>query len=279
MADGYVSRSFLGRIVLFSLIYTPIEAFLESTITGEISILSAISNFVGGISIALVLGLTFPQLPFKTGTRIGIAWLTLFIIEEFSNTIEAYFFTTYVSTISLFLGAVLVGLLVTFVLAVLVGVLFVPRKVGEYFKDEMKRYFAQRPAYSWLVRIVVASVVYFPIYFAFGGLVAPFVIPYYTDPSLGLVIPSFTVIVPLEFLRGFLYVLALLPIVGVLKVKRRYLWAAIASLLYVPGAFAVFLAPSIMPVQLRIVHGLEILGDSLTYGAVLAYLLGLKRRS
>lgn len=129
MAEGYVSRSFLGRVVSFSLIYTPIEAFLESTITGEISILSALSNFVGGISIALVLGLMFFQLAFKRATRIGIAWLTLFIIEEFSNTIEAHFFTTYVATIPLFLGAVLVGLVVTFVQAALVGVLFVPGQV------------------------------------------------------------------------------------------------------------------------------------------------------
>ncbi len=213
---------------------------------------------------------------FKTGTRIGLAWLTLFVIQEFSNIVEGYFFTTYVSTISLFLGAVFVGLAITFVEALLVGVLFIPQKIGEPFKSKIKGYFAQRSRYSWVLRIVVASLIYFPIYFAFGWLVAPFVIPYYTDPSSGLVIPSITIIIPLEFLRGFLYVLALLPIIGVLKVKRRYLWATTASLLYILGAFAAFLAPSIMPIQLRIVHGLEILGDSLVYGVALAYLLGRK---
>jgi hypothetical protein len=211
--------------------------------------------------------------------RIGVVWLALFIVQEFSNLVEAYFFTTYVPTIQLFFAASFVGLLVTFVEALLAGLLFVSGKVRRSFRIETQAYLRQRSWHSWILRLMFGSLGYFPIYFAFGALISPFVIPYYQNPSLNLRIPSFAVIVPLEFVRGFLYVLALLPLIALLRVQRKYVYAGTASLLYVAGAFVPFLSGPALPVELRIFHGLEILADCLVYGAALVYLFAPKRSS
>ena len=66
-----------------------------------------------------------------------------------------------------------------------------------------------------LWRIVLSSV----IYFTFGGIVSPIVLPYYTSLSYGLRMPGFEVLAPLEIFRGFLYVIALLPLLAALRVQ------------------------------------------------------------
>ena len=254
------------------MIFTFIQLFLEYRRTDQISILSVISNFIAGIFLASVLGLMFVQLPFSRGIRIGIGWLALFVIQEFSNIVEGYFFTTYLPTTYLFLAASLVGLLVTFIEALVVVILFNPKEALRSFRNDLRAYLGQRSWGLWILRIAVGSVAYFPIYFTFGALISPFVLPYYQNSSMGLRIPSFAVMVPLEFARGFLYVTALFPILVALRTQRKHTYAGIVSLLYIAGAFVPFLSGPTLPVQLRIFHGSEILADCLAYGAVLVYL-------
>lgn len=277
VTERYLPVNSAARVLLFSLVYTFIQILLEYVRTNQTSMLSALSDSVAGIFLGAVLGLLFAQLPFMRAIRIGVAWLALFIVQEFSNLVEGYFFTTYLPTMSLFFAASFIGLMVTFIEALLVGFLFVPKKVVMSFTKEVRAYLRQRSWHSWIPRILAGSAVYFPIYFVFGALISPFVMPYYLEPSMGLRIPTFAVMIPLEFVRGFLYVIALLPMIAVLTVQRKYVFAGTASLLYVAGAFVPFLSGPGLPVQLRIFHGLEILADCLVYGAALAYLFAPKR--
>ncbi|MFQ6085559.1 MAG: hypothetical protein ACE5OY_04765 [Candidatus Bathyarchaeia archaeon] len=65
--------------------------------------------------------------------------------------------------------------------------------------------------------------------------------------------------IPLELLRGFLYVIALLPIVATLKLPKRTVFLSAVALLYVIGALVGFLTdPVSLPLFLKVVHGLEI---------------------
>ena len=246
------------------MVYAGIGIFLELLATNQASLLAVATGVIAGILLALVLNYIFRQLPFTKGGIIGLAWLVLFIIQEFSNILEGAFFTTLLATPTLFLAAVLLGLLVTFIEALLVGLLFARRISGKSYAKEVRKYLGQRSPESWILRVAAASILYFPIYFAFGALISPIVIPYYSNSSLGLRIPDFAVMVPLEFARGFLYVFALLPVLAVLRIDRRYVYVAIVSLLYVAGAFAPFLTSSTLPITLRLTHGLEILGDETT---------------
>jgi hypothetical protein len=279
MTRRYVSVSFAARVLCFSLVYDAMELILGYVGTQHTSILWVVSNFVAGIFLAVMLSVLFAQLPFRRAIRIGVAWPALFVVQEFSNLVEGYFFTTYIQTIYLFFAATFNSLLVTLIEALLVGFLFAPEKVDRSFVEEFRAYTHRRPWRSWILRIVAGSVVYFPIYFLFGALISPFVLPYYESSSMGLRIPSFTVMIPLELVRGFLYVLALLPIIALLRGERKYVFAGVASLLYVAGAVVPFLAGPGLPVQLRVFHGVEILADSLVYGAALAYLFAFQSPS
>lgn len=271
MASQHTSLRFISRVLLFSLIFTLVQLLIFYR-ANQPSTLAIALNLIDGILLALVLGPISLHLPFNRRTRIAVIWLALFIIQEFSNTVEALFFTTYLSTTALFLAASLLGLVITLIEALAAGLLFNPQRPLESFAAEMRTYFKQRSSRSWLLRFAVGSLAYFPIYFTFGAMIAPFVLPYYQDPSMGLTIPSFTVMVPLEFFRGFLYVLALFPILATLRAQKRHAYFATVSMLYVAGALIPFLTVLGFPIPLRIFHGVEILADCLAYGAVLAYL-------
>lgn len=276
MKAQLTGRDFGIRIVIFALAYAVVDSIYRSAARELVSVTFAVSSFIAGMLFALVLGYAFSRVPFRLSVRIAAAWLALFIIEMFSNLVEGYFFTTQIPTVPLFLAATMLALMITFIQALFVGVLFTPKEPLRSLTTETKGYFAQRPWHSWFWRIALCSVVYFPIYFTFGAIISPVVLPYYASPSYGLRIPSFEVMVPLEFLRGFLYVIALLPLLVALRIRRRSLYALIASILYVIGAVGPFLVDETLPILLRTVHGFEILGDCLVFGAAIVYLLGRK---
>jgi len=276
MARRSVSISFAVRVLIFSLVYDAIQLIYGYIATQQASVLWAVSDFVAGIFLGVVLALIFSRLPFRRTICVGVAWLALFIVQEFSNLVEAYFFTTYVQTIYLFIAATFNSLVITLIEALLVGLLFTPQKADRSFVQEFNAYVQRRSSRSWILRVIAGAVVYFPVYFFFGALISPFVLPYYENSGMGLRIPSFAVMVPLELIRGLLYVLALLPIVTLLRVERKYVFVALASFLYIAGAFVSFLSGPGFPVPLRVFHGLEILADSLVYGAALAYLFAFR---
>jgi len=129
------------------------------------------------------------------------------------------------------------------------------------------------------MRVALGALSYLPVYFFFGMLVIPFVMPYYTDPSMGLVIPPFTTIIPLEVLRGLMYVAVLLPVTACLDADRLTTSVALAGLLFIPGALLPLLADQGLPAQIIPFHLVEILADSVVYGHILARLFVSKKRS
>jgi hypothetical protein len=268
-----MSSKYVRSVFVFTLIFTIIFGTIEFSRTGQFSVTSIILNFIGGLSIGFVLGFISSQFPFRNGIRIAVLWLALFVIQYLSNFVEYYFFSTV--SVSIILSGLGEGLVVTFIEAVFIGLLFVPVKMDSSIGVEMKKFFEQRSGSSWFWRIVVASILYIPIYLAFGLIVTPLVTPYYTDPSFGLdlVIPSFEVILPLQFVRGLIYVLVMLPFIATLKIGRKYLFVAITLLLFIPGGFIPLLTNQMWPVLLRVFHGIEILGDYIVFAAVIVRLL------
>jgi hypothetical protein len=107
-------------------------------------------------------------------------------------------------------------------------------------------------------------------------LVSPIVIPYYRGPSFGLVVPPFTVIIPLEIVRGLMYVACLLPIAAAVGSDRRTMATALTGMLFIPGALMPLLADQGLPTPIIPFHLVEIFADSAVYGYVLARLLEAK---
>jgi len=229
---------------------------------------------LGGMLIALLLAWVLPKTQLKRPDLMVVVWLVLFVVQYFNNMIEAYFFTTVFASFSVFAGGAFACLLATLVFGIASGVLFLPETHDRSLVYGLSSYLRGGSPSSSVWRIVVGSLVYFPIYFFFGGLIGPFVLPFYTEPSIGLVIPPITVIIPLEFFRGFLYVMSLLLIFATLRANRRTVFLAVTLILYVPGALVPLLVEHSLPAGIVPFHLAEILGDSVVYGAVLTYLLG-----
>jgi len=134
-------------------------------------------------------------------------------------------------------------------------------------------YLSRRKSSAWILRIATGSLAYFPIYFFFGMLITPFVLPYYNNSSFGLRIPSFAVLIPVELFRGFVYTLTVLPLLATLAGGRTTRFAALASMLYIPGGLIPLLGNATLPAPIIPFHGVEILADSIVYGLLLSRIL------
>jgi hypothetical protein len=133
--------------------------------------------------------------------------------------------------------------------------------------------FAPLGVFSWAWRVVAAVLAFPIIYFIFGLMVAPFVVPIYRTGVLGLTIPPFSVLVPVELVRSALSLLGVAGVVYLWAGSRRGLvltlgWATAVTVgLYgLVGAFW-------MPTVLRVAHSLEITADSFCYALVIVLLL------
>ena len=164
-------------------------------------------------------------------------------------------------------------------IAILLTLLFRPQQLGPGLLTRLRETLGQRTGVSWALRFGLAALSYLPIYFAFGMIVAPFVLPYYNNPDLGLhlVVPGFGVILPLEIGRGLLYALTLFPLIAVLRggVWSKAFWVGLT--IAVLGSWVPMLQAPGWPLVLRMAHGLEITADAFVQGFVLTWLLATKQ--
>jgi hypothetical protein len=276
--------SLFARVLLFALGFAILQVVGIILPGSHVGIDFVTWSYIGGIFIGGLLSWVLSKTRLRALDLAALVWLVLFVVQQFSNIVEGYFFTSLYSTVSALVAAIFLSLLKTLAEAILAVALFTPQIHDRSLFSEFSSYFKERPPASWGWRIPVSAVAYFPIYFFFGALIIPFVLPYYNNPTLGLRIPPFTVIIPLEFFRGLLYVVSLLGIFAAVKASRRMILIMAASVLFVPGALVPLLqamAGGALPQAIVPFHLVEILADSVVYGAVTAHLLGrinLKRK-
>lgn len=164
---------YVRSVFVFALILTVIFGAIAFSRSGQFSVISIILHFIGGLFLGSVVGFISSQFPFRNSIRIALLWLALFVIQYFSNLVEYYFYSTV--SVSIILSGLAEGLFVTSIEAILVGLLFVPVKRDSSIGVEMKQFFEQRRGSSWFWRIVTMSILYIPIYLAFGLIVVPLV--------------------------------------------------------------------------------------------------------
>ncbi len=214
--------------------------------------------------------------------RLGLAglasvlWLNFYVVGSLSNMIEGYFFTNVFESDTVFIMGALAMLFFSGLQAGLASIIL--EKGDRGLRGNLVEYLGETDALGWFKRVTIGTLSYFPVYFFFGMLVSPFVLPYYSDPSLGLVVPPFTVIIPVEILRGFLYVATLLPMAASLGADRRTNTVAFAGMLFIVGAFIPLLGDQGLPPQIIPYHLVEILADSIVYAYVLSRILSKKEK-
>jgi hypothetical protein len=234
---------------------------------------SLVSSLIAGTLMGLALGPLSSRLNLSFIGRVSLWFVLLFVLSSLINMIEAVFFTTIpptqlgISLAILAFGQAAVALLLT--------LLFRPQQTGPGLLTRLRGTLEQREAASWAWRFGLAALSYLPIYYMFGMIVAPFVLPYYDNPDLGLnlTVPGISVILPLEIGRGLLYVLTLFPLIAVLRGRywAKAFWVGLTIAVlgsWVPMLQAVHWTP-----VLRLAHGLEITADAFVQGVVLTWLL------
>ncbi|PYX29183.1 MAG: hypothetical protein DMG80_15110 [Acidobacteria bacterium] len=125
---------------------------------------------------------------------------------------------------------------------------------------------------QWLWRLAIAWLSFPVVYFVFGLCVAPFVLPIYQAGVEGLRVPPLGIIMRTQMLRSLLFLIASLPVIRLWTGSRRRLVVALGlAHTAMVGLYGLTQA-SFMPMQLRIIHSLEISADSFVYALILAWL-------
>ena len=257
---------------LFALAFALLEVWHIGLLSSHV-VLDLVSSLAGGVLIGGLLVWMSGKMQLRWLDYLILISLILFVVGRLNNYVEGLFFTTMFANLSILTAGIVFALLLSFVEGGLAAVLFLHESHEGSLFAELSTYFSERRWSSWLWRIPLASAAYFPIYFFFGMLISPFVMPYYSDPSLGLKIPSFAVMIPVELFRGFLYVLIMLGVFSTVRAKRWTMAAIVGLILYVPGGLVPLMSEHTLPPQIVPFHMIEIFADSIVYGIVLTRLL------
>jgi len=236
-----------------------------------------LSMFIGGILLAPVMGPISTKLTLPRTERIAVLFLTLYMFAYLIGAPEILLFTTMPLPFQAFL--LISESIVFLVVAVLIGVLFPPTQIGACLSMAVNGYFAQRKWKDWLWRYALATVLFFPIYFIFGFIFSPITGPYYNRPELGLglVIPSFEVMIPVELGRGLVYALTMIPLLAVLKMPKWRLGFWMSLILAIVAAVEPQVVNVGWPLPLRLGHGVEMVCDGFAQGFMMAWLLWVKK--
>lgn len=137
----------------------------------------------------------------------------------------------------------------------------------------VKEYFNNRKANAWVWRLMLAAIVFVPIYLTFGSLVAPLTAGYFQEGMYGLRMPSQGEIFFILLIRSVLFLLACLPIIIAWQKSKWDLVLSLGFGLFVMVGFLYMFGAYYMPLVVRIPHTIEILADSFAYAGLLVLLL------
>lgn len=267
----------LTRITILAVGLTVIDALRKYAGGTGITVYETCFAIAGNVLLAYFLSWLQDRWKLQRRGTALLLWANLFIVGSLSNMIEGYYFTNVFESPNQFIVG---GLFMLAFSGLEAGFASYMLPVGDNnLAERLKAYLGNRTKGNLAKSVVLGTVSYFPVYFFFGMLVSPFVMPYYSDPSMGLIIPPFSTIIPLEILRGFMYVAVLLPIAACLDANSWNTAVALIGMLFIPGALLPLLADQGLPVQIIPYHLVEIFADSVVYGFILARLLSSKKKA
>jgi hypothetical protein len=262
------------RILLFAVTYT-IIGYLIPIQQGTPTLTYMIGTALTGLLYAALLRNILQSMTIGTRGRFFSIWIPIWVIQMFNPLLEGIFFTDQLNDPTLILGAIMFGMILTVIYAASAVILFRPKAVDSSILQMLRVHFRNKDASEWGLRLVAASVSWTIIYFIFGNLVAPWVMPYYNDPagSYSLVYPSTVELLALQSIRGIIYVGSLIPLVISMKSNVKRAFMVIASLMFIGGGLAIFLIVETFPLALRLFHSVDLLADSIVFGYAFSYFL------
>jgi len=220
--------------------------------------------------LALVLALLARHLAGGFRARALMLFFLAWISNSVNNQIEASVFAGMAQG---FLFTTLTLLMPAFFMGMAVAWLFPPAG-KRTFADAARSFFGRHELSGWIWRLALGTVVFMPVYYAFGLIVIPFTRSYYEQGLYQLEIPALDKLLFVLFIRSLLFFLAVLPLLIAWQGSRWSLaWRLGLALFYLVG-FQSLLIANWMPWALRLPHMIEILLDELVYAGALAWLFG-----
>jgi len=218
---------------------------------------------------AIVLAACLAFLARGTGGSLSKRWLILFAFTYVSyvinNQIEGVVFTTNTEV-----PTMLLFFLFPCVLATGATILLIKSPESEIVLSSV---FADRPIRSWWWRLLLAWLAFPVIYYFFGALIYPLVADVYAQQDSGLQVPGQALVLGAVSIRSLFFLLASIPILVNWRRSRRGLVLSLAAAFTAMVGVAGLIESTWMPTQLRIVHSIEIIADSLVHAWVLVALL------
>jgi hypothetical protein len=138
--------------------------------------------------------------------------------------------------------------------------------------------FEDRPVTSWWWRLLLAWLAFPVIYYFFGALIYPFVAEIYTNHETGFRLPGPLVVLGAVSVRSLLFLVVSIPILVSWRRSRRSLVLSLAAALAAMVGVAGMFENTYSPTQMKIVHSIEIIADSLVHAWVLVALLVPKKK-
>jgi hypothetical protein len=228
----------------------------------------------GSLLFALALAAVAVGLGGGFAIRALILFLLMWIAYAVNNVIEGATFTTFsaVATPSSMLYTALSLLLPSAAMAIITALLFRSGERAGPLRAAPGRLFRMHGAVGLLGRLVLAILAFPAIYLIVGMAIAPLIRGYYESGAFELAMPGWGQLIPIQFLRSTLFLVASLPVILMWAGSRRRLFLTLGLALFVfVGGFSMAMAYW-LGWQLRVVHGVEILVDEMAYAAVLVAL-------
>jgi hypothetical protein len=274
--------SLLLRIILGGLLSTvilTIFAFLLSS--RNLSVIFSLPNlFIRFVSSILYISVMAPlarRVFYRRIPRFLALFVPLYITGTLTDLVEAYFYTTLFTPTSLIVALIIEGLPLLLIAGIIAWL--IPAAEEARSEPRFRQVMRERSFFSWVWRIVVAGVPYAAIYLCFAMLVTPIEHAFYYNQafiaSLHTVVPSTTTTLILEAIRGILFVLAMLPVIAVMRTSRWSIGLYIALIGAVLEAWIPLLGQASWPVMMRVGNVLELTGDACGRAFLMALLVAL----
>jgi len=279
--SGIMTTALILRIIagglLSAVVLTVSTFFLSSTQPSGIgSPQDLIVRIVSGV---LYVAVMTPLARRVLHHRFLAIFLPLYITGTLADLIEAYFYTTLLAPVRLVAALIIEGLPILAIAGIITWL--IPASEAAHHEPGIGEAMRERSFFSWVWRIILAGAPYALIYLFFASLVAPFEHAYYNDPafiaSLHTLVPSTAITIGLEVVRGILFVLALLPVITVIRKSRWSTGLYIALIGAVLEAWIPLLGMTSWPVMMRVGNVLELTGDACGRALLITLLVALPR--
>jgi hypothetical protein len=211
--------------------------------------------------------------------RFPTRWLTLSLLIWAAYSLNTYLEASIFSPQAGSSFTVVTELVASLLGGAAVAWLFPSPAVGRPIWAAARAFFGGRSVGQWAWRFAAALAAFPAAYVTFGTLISPLVIAYYERAQFGLSLPGWGQILPTQFLRSLVFLLACLPVLVAWRRSQRALFVTLGIVLFIFVGGAPMVVAYWYPSTIRIVHSLEILADSLVHAGALVLLLVKPERS